>query len=86
MLNHSELEHMSQINILDIDPATLVEVENIFIDTDLNQAKKIEQYLLQIRNPYCFISGDTPVRVRFMNPDKPLSQSLLSYFSHLKST
>lgn len=86
MLNHSELEQMSQMNITDIDPATLVDVGNLFIDQELPQAEKIEQYLSQVRNPYCFLSGDTPVRVRFTNPDKPLSQSLLSYFSHLKST
>lgn len=77
---------MRQMDISNIDPATLVEAGNIFIDPDLPQSEKIERYLAQIRNPYCFLSGDTPVRVRFMNPDKPLSQSLISYFSHLKST
>lgn len=86
VLNHLELAQMREADISRVDPAALVNISEVSIDQALPQIDKIEQYLSQICNPYCFMSGDTPVRVRFIHSDKPLSQSLRSYFSRLKST
>jgi hypothetical protein len=75
---------MSQVEIEKIDPSTLVNVSAVSINPKLPQTERIKQLLQQIHNPYCFMSGDTPVRIRFVKPEKPLSQSLLEYFSRLK--
>ena len=84
MLDRTELEHMSKMDISDIDPNALVNASTISLDTTLPQAERIEQYLRQAHNPYCFMSGDTPVKISFAGNDKPLSQSLTDYFSRLK--
>ena len=84
MLGSTELDRMSQMDINDIDPDTLTNVSAVSIDAALPQTERIERYLQQIGNPYCFISGDTPVRIRFAGGDKPLQQSLINYFSRLK--
>jgi hypothetical protein len=84
VLGSSELERMSRMDISEVDPAILVDVSALSVDTALPQAERVEQYLTQIRNPYCFMSGDTPVRIRFTGADKELSQSLIDYFSRLK--
>ena len=43
-----------------------------------------QSYLEQIVNPYCFLCGDTPVRIRFVAEDRTLKQSLCDYFLSLK--
>jgi hypothetical protein len=50
----------------------------------LPAAKKMQSYLEQIVNPYCFLCGDTPVRIRFVAEDRTLKQSLCDYFLSLK--
>ncbi|MFR5845627.1 MAG: DUF6870 family protein [Oscillospiraceae bacterium] len=56
----------------------------ISILTVLCQQQKMQSYLEQIVNPYCFLCGDTPVRIRFVAEDRTLKQSLCDYFLSLK--
>lgn len=65
-------------------PSTLVDIRNIHIDSSLPAAKKMQSYFEQIVNPYCFLCGDTPVRIRFVAEDRTLKQSLCDYFLSLK--
>ncbi len=74
---------MSQIDISKINHDSLVDISTVSIDPEMPQAERIERYLEQIHNPYCFLSGDTAVRIRFVG-DKDLSKSLVEYFSRLK--
>jgi hypothetical protein len=74
---------MSQVDIEQVDPDTLVDISTVTINPALPHTEKMEQYVKQIGNPYCFRSGSTPVRVRFVRPDKELSQSLGGYLSRL---
>jgi len=83
-MNSQTLFNMSQVEIDKIDPATLADIEAININHTLPHEEKILSFVAQMGNPYCFMSGDIPVRVRFVGQGKNLSQSLVSYFSLLK--
>lgn len=84
MFSSEKLEAMSNFDIRAIDPCSLVDINTVKVDRSLPQLERIESILSQIRNPYCFLSGDTPVRVRFVGNEKNLAQSLINYFSSLK--
>lgn len=83
-MNSKMLFGMSQIEIDRIDPSTLVDIDTIAINHTLPHEEKILSFIQQMGNPYCFISGGVPVRVRFAGEGKNLSQSLTNYFSLLK--
>ncbi len=85
MLSVSELWVMSNLEIDKIDRNNLVDISSVHIDPDLSSEQRMEHYIGQVKNPYCFMSGDTPVRIRFVNTEKNLSQSLINYFSNLKT-
>jgi len=74
---------MSQVGIDEVDPSTLADISEITIDHKLPHEDKVLSFMLQMGNPYCFISGGIPVRVCFSG-SKKLSQSLINYFSLLK--
>ena len=84
MISKMRLEQMKEADITELDRSTLVDISNIHIDSSLPAAEKMQSYLEQIVNPYCFLCGDTPVRIRFVAEDKPLKQSLFNYFLSLK--
>jgi len=84
MLSKEQLAQMQEIEITNVDTTKLINIENVKVDETLPDDERLVNYLEQIKNPYCFICGDTPVRVRFIAPEKPLSQSLGNYFMGLK--
>lgn len=84
MITKLQLQQMRNVDITQVDRSTLVDIRNIHIDSSLPAAKKMQSYLEQIVNPYCFLCGDTPVRIRFVAEDRTLKQSLCDYFLSLK--
>lgn len=84
MICQSQLQKMKSAEITQIDRDSLVDICSIHIDTALPAVQKMQSYLEQIGNPYCFLCGDTPVRIRFVSESKTLKQALGDYFLRLK--
>lgn len=83
-MNKSQLQQMRSVDITQADPCTLVDIRTVYIDSSLPAAEKMHNYFEQVVNPYCFLCGDTPVRIRFVAESKLLKQSLCNYFLSLK--
>lgn len=83
-MNKSQLQQMRSVDITQADPCTLVDIRTVYIDSSLPAAEKMHSYFEQVVNPYCFLCGDTPVRIRFVAESKLLKQSLCNYFLSLK--
>lgn len=84
MINQSRLQQMQDIAINKVERSALADVNQIHLDPELPEKERMEGFFSQIGNPYCFLCGDTPVKIRFVNENKPLKQSLVSYFLSLK--
>ena len=48
-------------------------------------SQRLESYLDQVGNPYCFRVGNTPVRISFKSCEETLDKKIKSYFMGLKS-
>jgi len=71
-------------NATEIDRSQLVDIHTIKLDKNLTAAQRAEQYLEQIRNPYCFLCGESVVRVRFTPDGGELKDHLKNYFVSCK--
>ena len=78
----AELDAMR--NATEINRASLVDIRTIRIDKNLPAAERMEQYLEQIRNPYCFLCGESVVRLRFNEDAGDLKSHLKNYFVSCK--
>lgn len=85
MLTNNQLIEMSQMQINKMDTSTLVDIGNVKIDQSLSAPARMLSYLAQIKNPYCFLCGKTPVKIEFTAGGSPLEDKLLSYFTGLKN-
>ena len=74
MIDKAQLKQMKNADITQADRSALVDIRNIHIDGSLPAVKKMQDYFEQIVNPYCFLCGDTPVRIRFVAEDRTLKQ------------
>lgn len=84
MLNRQQLEQLSQQSITGLDEQELIDITNISLRKDLSAQDKVSDFMEQIKNPYCFLCGETPVRVCFANKGQKLGELLESYFIGLK--
>ncbi|WP_369283210.1 DUF6870 family protein [Oscillibacter sp. GMB15532] len=84
MISSQALFKMSQVDITEVNTKDLMEAAAISVSQELPHQQRVLSVIEALGNPYCFLSGDTPVRVRFTTEEKSLSDCLVSYFSQLK--
>lgn len=80
----AELEQLSRTNIEETDCRKLVNIEDIGIPPSASAVSRMLGYLDQIKNPYCFLCGDTPVKICFSAENMDLGKKIKSYYSYLK--
>lgn len=60
-----QLREMAQVDIRTVDPADLVEIEDVKIRPELPQEERVLDYIRQIKNPYCYLYHGIIVKVSF---------------------
>lgn len=84
MVDKNMLEDMARESINKKAPGVLPDLLDVKIEGETS-VQRLESYLSQTGNPYCFRVGKTPVRLLFHNEEKTLQEKLKSYFLSLKS-
>lgn len=84
MVTVKELEEMSCQSIEEINQSSLVDITTINIDTSLPATERMQNYLEQIKNPYCFLCNGVPVKIRFHDEAGTLESRLKNCFISLK--
>lgn len=70
-----KLDEMSRMDITKIDKSTLVDIRSIDINTDMPITERMKKYLRDVKNPYCFLVGGTPVQISFNEHGKTLDET-----------
>jgi hypothetical protein len=63
----------------------LVDIGCVKINDALPIKQRITSFLEQIKNPYCYRCGGTPVKIEYMPGAQPLDEKILNYFIGLKN-
>ena len=72
-------EQMQSLDVRSVDPAALVDIRNVTVNTALPRDERLLDYLAQIQNPYCFKCGKTVVKVGFANTEATMEDRLEKY-------
>ena len=83
MIDKTLLDHMASSDNANMPPDMLQDISEITISGE-TAYQRLESFLSQVGNPYCFRVGKTPVRISFCTDEKPLEEKLRSYFMSLK--
>lgn len=78
-LTMEELKAMQEVDVRTVNPATLRDIRDVHVNTDLSKPERILDFIRQIGNPYCYRHGKYVVKVSFTDTDVTLEQRLLSY-------
>ena len=85
MLSREELEKLRLLDIKDISADDLQELSEVKLYSDLPVQERLEHFLCQIGNPYCFKVNGTPVQVSFSSSRKTLDEAVSNYLTHRKN-
>ena len=77
------LAQMREVDIHTVDREALVDIREIQINKKLPREQKFEDFLRQIRNPYCYRCGKLVVKVSFSDTDATLEDRLEHYLATL---
>ena len=83
-MNEQDLERLCEVEIENLELSTLINVEQVVIDQNLPVTERMMEYLEKVKNPYCFLCGETPVKICFMENEIKLEKKLKEYFLSLK--
>lgn len=66
-----------------VDRNCLKSINSVKIDPMLGKEEKMRSYIEQIGNPYCYMDGDTVVKISYADTDITLEERLRSYICSL---
>ena len=56
------VDEMKNVDIRTVDPDTLVDVRNVNIPEELTGKDRLEAFVKQVKNPFCYRVGDVVVK------------------------
>ncbi len=72
------IEQMKNIDPRTVDRKELVDINEVKINSDLNQKDRMVDFIRQIKNPYCYLDHGMVVKVSFAG-EKSLEECLAHY-------
>ena len=79
VITREQIEAMRDVDIRTVDPASLRDIRDVKVNTDLPKRERILDFIRQIGNPYCYRHGKYVVKVSFTDTDVTLEDRMLSY-------
>ena len=77
------LVQMKEVDINTVDRESLVDIREVQIDGKLSREQRFEDFLRQIKNPYCYRCGKIVVKISFSDTDATLEDRLEHYLATL---
>lgn len=63
MFEYNDMNALKEVDIRTVERKDLIDLNSVIIDTERSVNERIEDFIQQIKNPYCFKVGDVAVKV-----------------------
>ena len=78
MISREELIRMKNMSFDEVNPDDMIDVDNFHIDVELSKSEKIRQILESGKNPYFLKSGNTIIKIGFVDTTRTIEDALES--------
>ncbi len=73
------IDEMRNIDVRTVRADQLTDRRDIVNDQKLPQRERLQQYIRQVKNPYCYMDGGVVVKVSFANTKETIEDRLEAY-------
>lgn len=77
------MEYERDFDIRTVKRTELKDIRDVVIDTSLPCGERIQSYIEQIGNPYCYIDGGVVVALGYADTQVSLQERLRAYVSSM---
>ncbi|MFI3227154.1 MAG: hypothetical protein R3Y09_07030 [Clostridia bacterium] len=77
------IEKLKEIDPRAVDRATLVQRQSVKIDPNATKEERLRDFITQIKNPYCYLDGNTVVKISFRSTDTTMEDCIEHYLKGL---
>jgi hypothetical protein len=81
--NASNIDAMRDVDVRTVDRASLVDLRDVPINTELSRQERLSDYIKRIRNPFCYKYGNIVVKESFANNGRSIEDCLEQYIGTL---
>lgn len=74
-----DLDKLKNMDLHTIDKNMLVDRGVVKIDTGASREERLTSYIKQIKNPYCYLDGNTVVKISFANSETTMEDCIANY-------
>lgn len=71
----TDITAMKNVDIRSVDKSSLVDLNCVQIDDSKSVEERVQSFLQQIHNPYCFRIGDVAVKVNYKSDGPSFQQN-----------
>ena len=75
------LEEMKAVDPRTVDRSALVQRASVQIRAEGSREERMNEYLSQIGNPYCYLEGKTVVKISFSDTDRTIEDCIRAYLN-----
>ena len=79
-----DLAQMRNIDIHTVDRESLADIRDVRVDGKLPRKQRFDDFLRQIRNPYCYRCGKMVVKISFSDTEATLEERLEHYLAAMQ--
>ena len=72
---------LQSVNPETVDRSMLVQRNTVKINPEATKEERIRQFVEQIKNPYCYLEGNTVVKIQFADTDTTIEDCFVNYLS-----
>lgn len=73
---NENIKKLEPINIETVDINSLADIKDVVVDKNLTKQERIDSFVKQIKNPYCFKCGKIVVGVKFADDGETMEEKV----------
>ena len=85
-MNAEQLEAMKNVDVMAVDPDTLVDLHDVHVNPELPYIERFLDYDRQIGNPYCYKCGKLVIKSVFLETGPTITDKLMDFFAGTVTT
>ncbi len=78
------LAQMKEVDLHTVDRELLADIRDVRVDGKLPREQRFDDFLQQIKNPYCYRCGKVVVKVSFSETEVTLEERLEHYLAAMQ--
>lgn len=71
------------VDVRSVDRDSLRSINSVKIDSSMDKEMRMRSFIEQIDNPFCYLDGDTVVKISYAETDVTLEERLRTYIYSL---